>query len=140
MVGGGLMNLAAVMDAVAARLQTVSGLRVFAYPPGSLTPPGAVVSYPETYVFDETYGRGMDRLKLPVVVVVGKVSDRAARDQLGAFCDGSGASSVKAVLESGTYTAFHTVRVESIEFDVVTIAAVDYMAALFDLDIAGSGS
>jgi len=30
--------------------------------------------------------------------------------------------------------------VESIEFDVVTIAAVDYMAALFDLDITGQGS
>ena len=105
-----------------------------------MTPPAAVVSYPETIDFDQTYGRGADKMTIPVVVVVGRASDRAARDALGAYCDGSGASSVKAVLESGTYTAFHTVRVESIEFDVVTIAAVDYMAALFDLDIAGSGS
>jgi len=134
------MNLAAVMDAISARLDTIAGLRCFPYPPAKLTPPAAVVSYPDTYTFDETYGRGMDRISLPVVVVVGKVSDRAARDQLGAYCNGSGASSVKQVLESGTYTAFHAVRVASIEFDVVSIAGVDYIAALFTLDIAGSGT
>lgn len=134
------MDLADVMDEVAARLGTIAGLRVHAHPPGSVTPPAAVVSYPDTYTFDETYGRGMDRMTLPVVVVVGKASDRAARDQLGVYVDGSGAASVKQVLESGTYTAFHTVRVVGAEFDVVTIAAVDYLAATFDLDIAGSGS
>ncbi|HZO69208.1 MAG TPA: hypothetical protein VFB74_29815 [Kribbellaceae bacterium] len=134
------MDLAAVMDAVSARLDTITGLRCFAYPPPTLSPPAAVVSYPEALVFDATYGRGMDRMSLPVVVVVGKPSDRTARNALAAYCAGSGASSVKAVLESGTYSAFHTVRVEDIEFDVVTISGVDYMAALFTLDIAGSGS
>jgi len=134
------MDLANVMQAVSDRLDTIAGLRCFAYPPPTLTPPGAVVSYPDTLTFDETYGRGMDRLRLPVVIVVGKVSDRAARDELGLFCNGSGAKSVKAVLESGTYSAFQTVRVMDIEFDVVTIAGVDYMAALFNLDIAGAGA
>ncbi len=134
------MDLASCMDQIGDRLDTIVGLRVHRYPPPTVTPPAAVVSYPETIDFDQTYGRGADKMTIPVVVVVGRASDRAARDALGAYCDGSGASSVKAVLESGTYTAFHTVRVESIEFDVVTIAAVDYMAALFDLDIAGSGS
>lgn len=134
------MDLAAVMDQLSARLDTIAGLRCFAYPPPTLTPPAAVVSYPETYEFDATYGRGMDRMKLPVVVVVGRPSERTTRDRLGAYCDGSGASSVKAVLESGTYTAFDTVRVETIDFDVVSIASIDYMAGLFTLDIAGSGS
>ena len=134
------MNLANVMDAISDRLDTIAGLRCFAHPSGSVTPPAAIVSYPETYTFDETYGRGMDRLNLPVVVVVGKVSDRASRDALAAYCNGTGAASVKAVLESGTYSTFHTVRVASIEFDTVTIAGTDYIAALFDLDISGSGS
>lgn len=134
------MNLADVMQAVADRLDTIDGLRCFGYPPGTVSPPAAVVSYPDTYTYDETYGRGMDRLKLPVVVVVGKVSDRSARNQLGAYVDGSGTSSVKVVLESSTYTAFDSVRVESVEFDMVSIAGVDYMAALFTLDIAGSGA
>jgi hypothetical protein len=134
------MNLADVMDAISNRLDTIAGLRCFAYPPPTLTPPAAVVSYPESVSFDATYARGMDRMKLPVVVVVGRPTDRSTRDNLTVYCDGSGPKSVKAVLESGTYTAFDDVRVEDVEFDVVTIGGVDYMAALFSLDIAGQGS
>lgn len=134
------MNLADVMDAIANRVDTISGLRVHAHPPGKVTPPAAVVAYPEAYTYDATYGRGMDRLTLPLVVVVGKATDRSARDDLGAYVDGSGSRSVKTVLESGTYTVFDTVTVTSVDFDVVTIGGTDYLAALFDLDIAGSGS
>lgn len=134
------MDLGDVMDQVATQLDTITGLRVFAHPPGTVVPPAAVVSYPETYTFDETYGRGMDRLTLPVVVVVGKPTERSTRDRLAAYCDGSGSSSVKAVLESGAYSAFHMLRVVDIEFDAVTIGGTDYMAALFTVDIAGQGS
>lgn len=134
------MNLADVMDAIADRVDTIGGLRVHNHPPGKVTPPAAVVAYPETYTYDATYGRGMDRLTLPLVLVVGKATDRSARDELGAYVDGAGARSVKTVLEGGTYTAFHTVRVTGVDFDVVTIGGTDYLAALFDLDIAGSGT
>lgn len=134
------MDLAAVMDQVAARLDTIDGLRCFAYPQAKVSPPAAVVAYPEGITFDVTYGRGTDRMSLPVVVVVGRPTDRSTRDLLAVYCAGSGVKSAKAVLESGTYTAFDTLRVESIEFDVVPIAAIDYVAALFTLDIAGQGS
>jgi hypothetical protein len=134
------MRLGEVMDAIATRLDSVVGLRCFSYPPGTITPPAAIVSYPESITFDETYGRGMDRLSLPVVVVVGRPTDRSTRDHLGAYCDGTGAASIKAVLESGTYEAFDTVRVEGVDLDVVSIGGQDYMAALFTLDIAGQGA
>ena len=134
------MDLAAVMQAVSDRLDTIDGLRCSAFPPGTVTPPAAIVSYPESIDFDQTYRRGTDRMTLPVVLVVGKVSDRATRNNLAPYCKGSGASSVKEVLESGTYTAFDQVVVQKIDFDTVSIADVDYMAALFTLDIAGSGA
>jgi hypothetical protein len=134
------MNLAAVMQAVADRLDTIAGLRCFAYPEAALTPPGAVVLYPERIAFDGAYQRGQDRATLPVLVVVGKVSDRSARDQIGVYCDGSGAASVKQVLESGTYTAFDVVTVTAVDFDVVTLASTDYLAANFTLDIVGKGT
>lgn len=134
------MDLADVMDDVADELENIAGLRVFAYPPGSLTPPAAVVTYPDSITFDQTYGRGMDRMSLPVVVVVGKATDRTARNRLGAYCDGAGASSIKAKLEAGTYVAFDTLRVTGITFDVVSIGGTEYLAALFDLDISGTGS
>lgn len=133
------MNLSTVMDQVATQLDTIAGLRVHAYPPSTLTPPAAVVAYPDDYTFDATYGRGMDRMTLPVVVMVGKVSDRSSRDRLTDYLDGAGAASVKAVVEAGTYTAFDVVRVMDATFDVVSMGGVDYIAATFTLDIAGSG-
>jgi hypothetical protein len=134
------MDIADVMDAVADQLSTIVGLRVHASPPGAIQPPAAVVSFPERIDFDATYGRGMDVLKLPVVLAVGRPTDRVTRDAMAGYCAGSGDTSLKAVLEDGVYTAFDTVRVASVDFDVVTIGAVDYMAAVFSLEISGSGS
>jgi hypothetical protein len=93
------MNLADVMDDIATRVDTITGLRTFAYPPDNVPAPAAIVTYPDTYTYDETYGRGMDRVVLPVVVVVGKVSDRKSRDLIAKYCDGDGLSSIKAVIE-----------------------------------------
>ncbi|PSL02882.1 hypothetical protein CLV30_109190 [Haloactinopolyspora alba] len=134
------MNLNSVMDEIGARLDTITGLKVWPYPADSITPPAAIVAYPDTLTFDETYGRGMDRLTLPVVLVVGRQSDRASRDHLAAYANGFGARSIKQTVEAGTYTAMDTVRVMSAEFDVIRISNVDYVAATFDLDITGQGS
>lgn len=134
------MNLASVMQELATQLDTITGLRVHGYPADSISAPAAVVTYPDAYSYDATYARGMDRLDIPVVVLVGKVSDRASRDKIGAYADGSGAKSVKAVVEAGTYTAFGTARVTQVEFDIVAIAGVEYLAATFTVDIAGQGA
>jgi hypothetical protein len=128
------------MDAIATRLDSISDLRTYAHPPDSITPPVAIVDYPETYEYDATYGRGMDRITLRVWLVLGRPAVAATRDLLAAYADGSGARSVKAVLESGTYTAFDTVRVMSVEFDPVTVGDVVYMSAQFNLDVAGQGA
>ena len=134
------MNLADVMDAIGDRLDTIPDLRVHRHPPGKVTPPAAIVSFPESYDFDATYGRGMDTMVLPIVMVEGKPTDRSGRDRLAEYVNGSGARSFKAVLESGTYTAFDSIRVAGAEFDVVRIGNIDYMAALFTVEIAGQGS
>lgn len=135
------MDLALVMDDVAERLRSIQEfLSVHARPPDGVTAPCAVVAYPETLTFDETYGRGMDRMTLPVVVVVGKPSTAAARESMARFCNGTGPSSVKEVLESGIYTAFDELRVTEVDFDVITVGTSDYLAASFGLDIVGQGS
>ena len=134
------MNLANVMDALSVRLDTITGLRCWPYPPGSVTPPASVIGYPTVYTYDEAYARGVDRMILPVVIVIGRPYDRTTRDQLAAYLAGSGTSSVKAVLESGTYTACDIVRVMSAEVDTYTIAGTDYLAAIFDVEIVGKGT
>lgn len=136
------MDLAAVMDQVKSRLTSqIADLNCYAYPPGTATPPAAIVSYPDRIAFDQTYMRGMDRIEsLPVVLLVGKVSDPDARDAIALYAAGSGARSVKQILESGTSTAFDTLVVTDCEFDVYQLGGTDYLAAIFHLDIAGHGS
>nr|UXE44752.1 hypothetical protein Hi04_10k_c361_00016 [uncultured bacterium] len=134
------MILSDCMDQISAQLDTIAGLRCFAYPPDSVVPPAAFVSFPSEYQFDGTYGRGMDMFHLGVLVVVGKTTDRVTRDLISAYVNGSGTKSVKAVLEAGTYTAFEVIHVASVAFDTVQVAGTDYLAAEFTLEITGSGS
>lgn len=135
------MDMAAVMDEVAARLDTIPGLRVTAHPVDKINPPHAIVSLPDI-TFDLSYGRGCDRYSLPVVVAVGRVSDRASRANLAPYVAGSGARSIKQVLENDTepYVSFDTLRVQSVEFDVIPWGDVEYLTAGFVLDILGDGS
>lgn len=135
------MDLNLVMDEIGERLGYIDGLNVFDFPAPTVVPPAAVLSYPDRVEFDETYGRGMDRIvDLPLFVVEGKADTRNARDRIAEYVAGSGDRSVKAVLESGTYTSFDDIQVTSAVFDVVRIGAIDYIAAIFTLNIAGSGA
>lgn len=133
------MDLAGVMDELGAALEDISGLRVFPWWADRITPPAAIVEFPEELTFDGTHGRGSDRMTVPLVVAVAKNDARTARNALAAYCNGSGAASVKAVLEAATYTACDSVRVQSCEFGVVTVAAVEYLAATFSIDVIGQG-
>jgi hypothetical protein len=126
------MRLGELMDEIGDVLDTIAGLRVHRHPPGSVTPPAAN---------DQTYGRGMDRIeRLPVVLVVGKATDRAARDTVAGWAAGGGPGSIKTVLEAHTWTGCDVLTVTECSFDVVSIAAVDYLAAMFLLDITGDGN
>jgi hypothetical protein len=110
------LDLNAVMDAIGTRLVGVTGL----------------------VAYDEVAGRGADRAVIPVTVLVGKVSDRAARDQLAQFVSGTGAMSVKAAIEGGTGDlggVAHTVRVMEARIEIVTIQAVEYLGASFDVEV-----
>lgn len=134
------MNVADVMNQLGDQIDTIDGLRCYRFPPDSVAVPAAVVTYPESYTYDETFGRGMDRITIPVIVMVGKVSDRKSRDQLAVYVDGSGPKSIKAVVEAGTYSAFDSARVTGVEFDIVQMAGVEYVAATVQIDIAGKGA
>lgn len=137
------MNLADVMDELADRLRTIPSLagdRTHAQPPGKISSPAAIVSYPDDYTFDLTYRRGSDEMTIPVCVAVARPVDRSTRDTLGKYVDGSGESSVKKALETGPGVAFDDARVASVEFDVRTVAAVDYVMAVFSVKIIGPGS
>jgi hypothetical protein len=128
-----------VMAGIGNRLRTLEGLRVFDYPADNLSPPMAVVAFPEGDVEYDAQGHA-DRAEFVVFVVVGRVSERSGYAALAAYMSGSGTSSVKAAIEAdptlggaadGGTTRVTSSRIES----VVTSAGVEYLAASFSVDV-----
>lgn len=125
------MNVATVMDQLGVRLATITGLRVFDFPPDSISPPAGVVSWPTDGQYDSTFKRGADEATFQIHILIGLVSDRSARDQLAAYI--SGDKSVKDAVEGGTVGM--SARVESWDVSVMTLGGTAYLAATFDVNV-----
>jgi hypothetical protein len=135
------VDLDAVSEELRTALQTIAGLRCPPWGVEEVQPPAAVVTLPESVDFDETYGRGKDRYPdLQVVVLVGVPEERASRKTLAKYVAGSGAKSVKAVLEAYTWTTCEVVTVLRVDFPRATYAGTPYLAAAFHLEIIGKGA
>lgn len=129
-----------VMAGIGAALRQIPDLDVFDYPAENLTPPMAVVAFPEGDIeYDTTYGRGSDTAVFVVYVVAGRVDVESAYAALAGYMSGQGASSVKAAIEVdptlGGAAAGGTTRVQSSRIETVTSAGVDYLAASFNVEI-----
>lgn len=135
------MNLSDVMDELGAALGRIQGLRVFPYTEQDVSPPAAIVFWPETITFDRAYQCGADGLTLPIGVLVGEVSARSARDLLLQYVAGSGPASVKEAIEGYETDVYSYARVQSAAPGTYTTAAgVDYLGATFMVDIIGKGA
>lgn len=136
------MILSDVMDELAERLGTIDGLRAYGWPVESVSPPAGFVGYPEAWDYDETMRRGMDRTVIPVAILIGNPDARSSRDRLSKYLDGAGSASVKSVLEAedAGYTSFDSCRVQGADIDVYALNGVEYLTAIFQVDIAGNGA
>lgn len=119
-------------------LDTITGLRVFDYVPDSLSPPAAVVE-PLEVDYDEAMNRGLDFYRAFILVIVGRMSDRSSQDRLDAYVTGSGASSVKAALETDRTLggACSTLQVTSARPREVVVSGVNMIAYRFEVSIYG---
>ncbi|MFJ8687194.1 hypothetical protein [Micromonospora wenchangensis] len=133
------MDLEAVVDEVRAALGAIAGLSRPEWGVQRIHSPAAVISLPEI-AYDQTYGRGSDQFDLPVLVLVARPTSPEARREIAEYAAGAGPRSVKAAVEAHQYTAADEVTVVSAEFDVVTYAGNDYLAAQFNLEIVGRGA
>jgi hypothetical protein len=134
------MILADVMGQLAARAGNIEGLRGYDIPDGPMNPPVFFPELPEDIDYDGTYGGAVGSLTLTGVLLAGKVDSRASVVAIRPYLDWSGERSVKAFLESGSYTAMDTVQVASAELVVRTYAAVAYLGADFTINITGKGA
>jgi hypothetical protein len=83
---------------LANRLATITGLRSSAYIPDNPQPPVAVVM-PGRITYDTAFGRGSDEYQFTIMLIVGRVADRASQTTLDGYCESSGNRSVKAAIE-----------------------------------------
>lgn len=134
-----MADISAVMDELGVTLDQIPDLRPFPYYADKVTPPAAIVGWPEELTFDTGMRRGSDAALFPVVVVVGRSDARTSRDRLAKYAAGSGAQSVKSAIEAHTGRAWSSARVTKAEFGIVSIAGVQYLSVTFDVDIAMRG-
>lgn len=132
------MDVEAVIIEVAARLDTIDGLDVFDVIPRKLArTPAAIIAWPESIVFDTGGRRSTDTLMLPIVVCLSQNVPRVGRRELGGFASGAGPTSVKAVLESGSYEQIRGIIVKDGLFDLVSFGGIEYIAVVFTADVKG---
>jgi hypothetical protein len=135
------MNIGLILTEIADRLKTVEGLRVSAIPQRSITPPAAFPLLPNGIRYDQTYGRGVTNVEgLEVWAAVGKATERAAVASLGEYVSDVGAKSIKVVLEGRQGVNWDDLQVVSAEIGELTIGGVDYLGAVFTLNLACKGS
>jgi hypothetical protein len=134
------LALAAVMNEMAVVLAEITKLRVTGWPPATISGRSGYISYPGRIAFDQTYGRGEDIYEdVPIVLCVPDPTDRGTRDRIAPWCDSDGAQSVKAVFEARSWQTCGDVMVSQAEFDVETIAGVDYLCVIFRATVSGPG-
>ncbi len=88
-----------VVTGLKTNLATVSGLRTMTFQPEQLNPPFA---YPEltTVTYHKAFGGGDVLMDFTIHVIVGRYTDRTAHATLDSYLSYSGATSIRAALES----------------------------------------
>lgn len=117
-------------------------LRRYPYGATRVEAPAAVFTLPDSIDFHQAYGVGASKLTdAAVLVLVRDTNRRESFKTLAGYVAATGAGSVKAALEGYAAGAtWDALTVTSVDFDVVTMAGADYLAALFHLDIFGTGT
>jgi len=134
-------SLTALRAGLATRLATISGLRASATIPDNPSPPIAVVM-PGRITYDTAFGRGSDEYTFDVMLIVGRVADRASQNNLDAYCASSGSASIKAAIEGDRYlggSALDTRVTEMRDQAPLAIGDVTYLTATFAVTVIAAG-
>lgn len=94
-----MATISQIRAGIAARLDTIEGLRVSDYVPDQINPPMAVVFGPEID-YDSTMQRGSDDMRFSIILLTSRVSDRSGQTLLDSYLSPAGAASVKVAVEA----------------------------------------
>lgn len=132
------MTPSAVRDGLKTRLATITGLRTYDIIPDGLALPAAVVGL-LSLDFDMSMQRNLDSGDIEVMVIVGRMSERAAQDKLDAYLAGSGSGSIKAAIEGDTTLggSVQTCRVLSASPTTITVSGAEMLCYRYQIEVIG---
>jgi len=131
------MTVSGLRSGIATNLATITDLRTSATVPTDPKPPIAVVMVGPIQ-FDTALGRGLDEYEFTVLVIVGKVDDRTAQNTMDAYCNPTGAGSIKTAIERDKTLGGNaqTLRVTNMRnYSALSIADNTYLTAEFVVQV-----
>lgn len=128
-----MASISSIRSGLATRLGTISGLRTSATMPDNPNPPIAVVM-PSSVSYDDTFRKGMQTYVFNVLVIVGRVDERTAQNNLDAYVSSTGNSSIKLAIEGDKTlggVVFDTRVSEMRNYGQLPVGEVTYLTAEF---------
>ncbi len=128
------MSISGIRDNIKTALGTIPGLMVYDTVPDSLVPPCAII-IPTGGDYDLTASAGTWMPSFEIIVFVLRAGSPAeGQDSLDGYMEPTGTSSVKAAVESGTYTGNASdVRISGFrDYGGRLFGATLYLAVTFD--------
>lgn len=132
-----MASITTMRERIAVNLGTVPGLRTAPEVPDNPSPPIGVVSL-DTVDYDNAFNNGLTIYNFVVTVVVGRAAEREMQRKLDAYCDTTGAQSVKSAIESDKTLSgeVYDLRVErSNSIGSIQINDQTYLAAEFTVTV-----
>lgn len=134
--------IADIRAGLATAIATIDGLSAEPYARDNVDPPMAMVGGPDNAEFDKTFGRGHDDYEFGVIVFSSRVDDEAGQEQLDAYLDPFGPSSIKQAIEADPTLGgvVEDLRVERTqEYGAHEVGRVVYFGAVLVVKVMAPG-
>ena len=132
-----MASITAIRSGLATNLATITGLRTGATIPDNVNPPYAIVS-PSSVNYHRAFNNALSTYNFTITLVVDRVSERTAQNNLDAYCSPTGTSSIRAAIESDKTlggVVYDTMVTGMRNYGSVTIGETNYLAAEFDVAV-----
>lgn len=132
-----MATISQIRTGLSNRLATITGLRSGPTIPDNVNPPYAIIS-PSSVDYHRAFNNALSTYNFTITLVVGRVSERTAQNNLDAYCSPSGASSIRVAIESDKTlggVVFDTIVTGMRNYGSVTIGENTYLAAEFDIAV-----
>jgi len=130
-------SITAIRSGLATNLGTITGLRSGPTIPDNVNPPYAIIQ-PSSVDYHRAFNNALSTYNYTITLVVGRVSERTAQNNLDAYCSPTGSSSIRVAIESDKTLGgivFDTIVTGMRNYGSVTIGENTYLAAEFDIAV-----